>query len=156
VKRRAVALAVFAVAFAAGGCTPRPRPDPASVSWPPAPPATGDTADGPNAPVIIAPPAPATGAALSFVHAWARPGLDQPVWFAGLRRLVTPEYARLLAATDPANVPAHTVTGAPVAQSSTTQALITDVPTDAGIVRVTVIPISGRWLVASAIGIGLR
>ena len=154
-KRRAFLVVVNLVAFAAG-CTPRPRPDPASVSWPPAPSASWNTGDGPNAPVTIAPPPAATDTALSFVHAWARPGLSQPVWFGGVRRLVTPEYAQLLAATDPANVPAHAVTGPPVAHSSSTQALITDVPTDAGTVRVTVIPVSGRWLVASAIGIGLR
>ena len=153
-KRLGVAVAV--IALVAAGCAPRPRPEPAAVSWPPAPSVSGDTEDGPNPPIAIAPPAAATDAALRFVHAWARPGLDQPAWFAGIRDLVTPAYAGLLAATDPANVPAHLVTGAPVARSSTSTVLVTDVPTDAGTVRVTLTRVDGRWLVATVAGIGMR
>jgi len=156
VKRLAVALAT--IALAATGCAPRPRPDPAAVSWPPAPSTSGDTEDGPNPPIPIPAPGAATDAALRFVHAWARPDLEQPAWFAALRDLVTPAYARLLAATDPANVPAHLVTGAPVARSSTSTVLVTDVPTDAGTVRVTLTRVDGRWLVAivAGVGVGMR
>jgi hypothetical protein len=153
VKRVAVALG--AIVLVAAGCAPRPRPDPAAVSWPPAPSASGDTEDGPNPPIPIPPPAAATDAALRFVRAWARPGLEQPAWFAGIRDLVTPAYARLLAATDPANVPAHLVAGSPVARSSTSTMLVTDVPTDAGTVRVTLTRVDGRWLVATVSGVGL-
>jgi hypothetical protein len=157
VKRLAVALATIVLAtsaIVAAGCTPRPRPDPAAVNWPPAPSAGGDTEDGPNPQPQIPAPAAATDAALRFVHAWARPGLEQPAWFAGVRDLVTPGYARLLAATDPANVPAHLVTGAPVVRSSTSAVLVADVPTDAGAVRVTLMRVDGRWLVATVAGVG--
>ncbi|GAA2470794.1 hypothetical protein [Winogradskya humida] len=115
-----------------------------------------DTGNGPNAPMDIAPPRAALDVALRFVHAWSRPGLSQPVWYAGVRDLVTPAYARLLAATDPANIPAHAVTGPPVVRSSTTQAVIADIPTDAGTLHVTVIAADRRWWVATVIGIGLR
>jgi hypothetical protein len=95
---------------------------------------------------------PAIDAALMFVRAWAQPGLEQPVWFSGVRPVVTAEYARLLATTDPANVPARAVLGRPVVLLSSTASVVADVPTDAGGVRVTVVPVEGRWLVATASG----
>ncbi|RSM75194.1 hypothetical protein DMB66_00035 [Actinoplanes sp. ATCC 53533] len=152
--RLTVALAT--IALVAAGCAPRPRPDPGAVSWPPAPSASADTEDGPNPPIPTPAPAAATDAALRFVHAWARPGLAQPTWYAALRDLVTPAYAQLLAATDPANVPAHLVTGAPAARSSTSTVLVTDVPTDAGTVRVTLTRVDGRWLVATVAEVSIR
>ena len=158
-KRLAVALATIAlatIALVAAGCAPRPRPDSAGVSWPPAPSASGDTEDGPNPPVPVLAPGAATDAALRFVQAWARPGLAQPAWFAGVRDLVTPAYARLFASTDPANVPAHLVTGGQTVRSSTSTVLVTDVPTDAGSVRVTLTRVDGRWLVATVAGVGMR
>jgi hypothetical protein len=106
--------------------------------------------------MTITPPKAATDTVLRFVHAWAHPGLDQPVWYAGVRNLTTPAYAHMLATVDPANVPAHLVTGALVVRTSTSQELIADVPTDAGIVRVTALPAGRRWLVATVTGIGLQ
>ncbi|MBG0567527.1 hypothetical protein [Actinoplanes aureus] len=101
-----------------------------------------------------APSAPAAAAALdaarSYVTAWARPDLDQATWYTQLRPLVIAEYARLLADTDPANVAATAVTGAPTVVSSTTAVVVADVPTDAGAVRVTVVRHDTRWLVATA------
>jgi hypothetical protein len=156
VKRQALIAVVLVSAVAAAGCAPRPHPGHAPVSWPPAPPASADTGNGPNAPMTITPPAAATDVVLRFVHAWARPGLDQQVWYAGVRGLATPAYARMLATVDPANVPAHLVTGALVVRASTPQELIADVPTDAGTVRVTAVPAGGRWLVATVSGTGPR
>jgi hypothetical protein len=153
VKRPALALSVMVLA---AGCTPQHRPNSAPVSPPPAPSTAWDTDDGTNTMVSRPPQAPAMGAVLAFVHAWARPGLEQPVWFSGVRGLVTPAYARMLATTKPAHIPAHFVTGEAVVRSSNTAALVADVPTDAGAIRVTAVAVDGRWLVASAIGIGLR
>lgn len=153
-KRHALIAAVLASTVAAG-CAAPSRPGAAAVSWPPAP-ASPDTENGPNAPMTITPPAAATDAVLRFVHAWARPGLPQKTWYAGVRGLATPAYARMLATVEPVNVPAHLVTGALVARTSTDQELIADVPTDAGTLRVTVVPSGGRWLVATVAGIGLR
>lgn len=107
--------------------------------------------DGPGAAVS----APAADAALlhaqTFVAAWARPDRKPGAWFTGIQKLVTAGYAHLLASTDPANVPARTVTGSPTAVSSTTAVLIADVPTDAGPIRVTVVQAGGRWLVATVV-----
>lgn len=155
-KRHALIAVVLASAVAAAGCSPRPRPGQGPVSWPAAPPASADTGNGPNAPITITPPKAATDTVLRFVHAWARPGLDQQVWYPGVRGLATPAYARMLATVDPANVPAHLVTGALVVRTSTPQELIADAPTDAGTVRVTAVAAGGRWLVATVIGVGLR
>ncbi|MEU4243986.1 hypothetical protein [Actinoplanes sp. NPDC026619] len=89
-------------------------------------------------------------AAQTFVRQWARPSVEQAAWYAGVQPWATPPYAQLLADTDPANVPAHAVTGAPDPVSSTTAVLVADVPTDAGKIRVTVVNTGGRWLVAAA------
>lgn len=152
-RRHALIAVVLASALAAG-CAPQPRPGQGPVSWPAAPPASADTGNGPNAPITITPSKAATDTVLRFVHAWARPGLDQQVWYAGVRGLATPAYARMLATVNPANVPAHLVTGALVVRTSTPQELIADVPTDAGTVRVTAVADGGRWLVATVAGIG--
>jgi hypothetical protein len=109
-----------------------------------------DHDDGPGA-APSAPPAPAAiDAATGYVQAWARPTLDQPTWLAGVQPLVLPAYAPMLADTDPANVAATTLTGAPRPVSSTTDTVVVDVPTDAGPIRVTVVAASGRWLIATA------
>ncbi|MBO3736627.1 hypothetical protein [Actinoplanes flavus] len=141
--------------LAAAGCSPdAPQPVPAAT------PATNtaysvdedhhDHDDGPG-PTSSAPPAPAAvDAATGYVQAWARPNLDQATWHAALQPLVLPAYTPLLGDTDPANVPATTLTGAPRVVSATTDAVVVDVPTDAGPIRVTVVADDGRWLVATA------
>jgi hypothetical protein len=146
---------LVAVLLAAAGCGTADAPEPA-----PAATATSSTAptpdegdhdhdDGPGA-AVSAPPAPAAvDAAATYVQAWARPNLDQPIWFAVLQPLVLPGYAQLLADTDPATVPATSLTGAPRAVSSTTDTVVVDVPTDAGPIRVTVVNSRNRWLVAT-------
>jgi hypothetical protein len=144
------------ICLAVAGCSnadvPEPVPAGTGVSGTPLPVDEGDHDhdDGPGA-ATSAPPAPAAiDAATGYVQAWARPTLDQPTWLAGLQPLVLPAYAPLLADTDPANVAATTLTGAPRAVSSTTDTVVVDVPTDAGPIRVTVVAANGRWLVATA------
>jgi len=104
--------------------------------------------------IHAAPSAPAANAALyaaqTYIRLWARPALNQHAWYAAIRPWVTPAYGQLLASTDPANVPAHGVTGPPRPVSSTPTVVVADIPTDAGPVRVTVLNTGGRWLVATA------
>ena len=102
----------------------------------------------------LAPSAPAAPVAVTvavrYVTVWARPDLTREAWYAGVRASVVAPYARLLADTNPANVPARTVTGPPRVLSSTTAVVVCAVPTDAGPVHVTVVDQDGRWLVATA------
>lgn len=142
---------MIAVALGPGGCsTPVVTPPPASAPVTVA----SDVASGDEDGVGVAPSAPAApaaaAAALTFVTAWARPELDRDTWFARVRGLVVPQYARLLTDTDPSSVPAHTVVGPARVLSSTTAVLVADVPTDAGTIQVTVLHAGDRWLVATA------
>ena len=89
-------------------------------------------------------------AALTYVRLWARPTLGRKAWHAGVQPMVTPAYAQMLAGTDPAQVPAHTATGSPRLVTADTAVVVADVPTDAGLIRVTVASTGGRWLIDNA------
>ncbi|WP_285690004.1 hypothetical protein [Actinoplanes sp. NBRC 103695] len=89
-------------------------------------------------------------AALTYVRLWARPTLGDTAWRNALQPIVTPAYARQLAATDPAQIPAHAVTGSPRLVSADTDVVVADVRTDAGLIRVTVTSTGGRWLIDNA------
>lgn len=89
-------------------------------------------------------------AALTYVRLWARPTLGRTAWHTGAKPMVTPAYAQLLADTDPAQVPAHVATGSPRLVSADTAVVVADVPTDAGLIRVTVANTGGRWLIDDA------
>ncbi|WIM99995.1 hypothetical protein ACTOB_003669 [Actinoplanes oblitus] len=149
-----LALTLALVSVASCGRTSTPQPTP---------PATAGTAltiddqaeqehgDDPGAAPSATPAPAAVDAATGYVQAWAHPSLDRAAWYAQLQPLVTPEYAELLADTDPANVPATTVTGAPRVVRSTTDMVVADVLTDAGGIRVTVVNRDGRWLIATVV-----
>lgn len=68
-----------------------------------------------------------------FVRAWARPDLDATTWFSGVRGFLSPAAAEGFIWTDPATVPATTVTGPPafLEEPAATSARVV-VPTDAG------------------------
>lgn len=67
------------------------------------------------------------------MRAFARPSLDEATWWDQLRPLLTPAAAIAYEGTDPANVPASAVTGAPVLVDDTSAYLArVEVPTDAG------------------------
>ncbi|GAA3344774.1 hypothetical protein GCM10020358_49360 [Amorphoplanes nipponensis] len=89
-------------------------------------------------------------AALTYVRLWARPTLGRNAWYTGVKPMVTPAYAQLLADTDPAQVPARAATGSPRLVTADTAVVVADVPTDAGLIRVTVASTSGRWLIDNA------
>ncbi|MFE9187854.1 hypothetical protein ACFYMB_31500 [Micromonospora haikouensis] len=91
----------------------------------------------------------AVAAATRFVQAWARSGLPAGRWLAGVQPLAIPAYAEQLTTVDPANVPASRITGPGRVSSAVTNRTEVDVPTDAGVLRVTVVRSGGRWLVAT-------
>jgi len=146
-------ICVTAVAAATACSTPTNTP--ARTATPhPGTSAAGLTGSDGGDGVGVAPSTPPANTAMlaaqTYVRMWARPQLDRGRWYAGVKPLVTAAYGQLLADTDPAHVPAHTVTGAPRPVSSSTAVLVADVPTDAGAIRVTVVNDQGRWRVATA------
>jgi hypothetical protein len=155
---RTTAIPAIAIVAALAGCsTPHTSattdptiaatqtPLPASI-----PSAEPEPEDGIGTAPSLPPANAALLAATTYVRLWARPGLDRTTWYHAVRPWVTSRYGQLLADTDPVNVPAHAVTGVPRPVSSTTAVLVADVPTDAGLIRVTATDIGGRWLIASA------
>jgi hypothetical protein len=75
----------------------------------------------------------ALDAASTAVAAFARPDLTAPAWWGGLSPLLTPAAVVAYAGTDPAEVPAHRVTGSARAGTSRSPFLASVfVPTDAG------------------------
>lgn len=89
-------------------------------------------------------------AAVTYVRLWARPTLGRNAWYTGVRPMVTPAYAQLLADTDPAHLPAHAAIGSPHLVSADTRVVVADVPTDVGLIRVTVASTGGWWLIDNA------
>ncbi|GIM89827.1 hypothetical protein [Paractinoplanes toevensis] len=144
-------LLTLAAALAVAGCSTGPVPaPPAAVSTPANPAPEPNDEDGAGT-APSAPTAPgAVRAAVGYVTAWARPGLAHDPWYAAVRDLVVAQYARLLVDTDPATVPAASITGPARVLTSTTAVVVVAVPTDAGTVDVTVVNSGGRWLVATA------
>ncbi|MEV0132637.1 hypothetical protein AB0H83_29775 [Dactylosporangium sp. NPDC050688] len=148
----AVALLAFLTGCAPGRPAPR-QPSMPSVTTAPhqngTPDPGSDTNEedaGPAASTTVTPQA--VQAAVAFVAAWARPGLDQPAWLAGVSQHATPEYTAVLATVDPANVDAHRIVADAVPRTATPDAADVDVPTDAGAIRVVLVLRDGRWLVA--------
>jgi hypothetical protein len=157
-RRAPSVIAVVVAVLSAGGCTTataRPAPGgtraPTSVAsgaTAPGPVTTGDVGDdGAGQAASTAPDPAALGVAKTFARAWARPQTPAGAWQAALRPYATTRYAALLSTVDPASVPARTVSGPPVAVSSTTAVVVIDVPTDAGALRVTCVQTDRQWLV---------
>ncbi len=141
-RRRPTAVCGLALAVMAG-CSP------AGSSTAPVEPAA--TASSGHAAAVSGPRRNAALlAAFTYVRLWARPTLDPKAWHSGVQPMATPTYAQLLAHTDPTRVPAHAVTGSPLLVSADTTTVVADVPTDAGLIRVTVTSTSGRWLIDDA------
>ena len=137
--------------------TAEPDDEVSSAATPSAP-ATGDGTVGSTAapagtdafsedPAADDPIAAAQQAAAEFVADWARPDLDAESWQAGLAPRTTPELMAALADTDPANLPAVTVAGPPVAVATNAEAGVFDVPTTGEFVRVAVQLVDGAWIV---------
>jgi len=102
-------------------------------------------------PLTQAPPAALT-AASSWATAWAThpAGATTEQWLAGLRPFTTPEYLAVLGNTDPANVPATSVTGPPKPVLVSPRSLRVEVPTNALTLLLLVVDYTGNgdWRVA--------
>ena len=95
------------------------------------------------------PPAAALNAAYRFAAAWVRGDLPRAQWYAGVEPLCSPAFAARLRTVDPGNVPASRVTGTARTSSSHPNTVVTAVPTNGGVLSVTVTRYNGRWLVSN-------
>jgi hypothetical protein len=109
------------------------------------------TAPSASAPAVLPDTGPAISAALTFATAWA----SQPAstsaeqWRQGLEQLVTPELAKGLALTDPAQLPGGRPQGQPTVRFVSTSSALIQVPLSTGrSVLVTVVLAGSRWLVS--------
>jgi hypothetical protein len=108
-----------------------------------------------TAPSPTASPRPATSGgaqqaattALAFTRAWADHAKPPAQWLAGVSRYADPEFATQLKSTDPRNVPASKVTGAPHPVAVYYASATVEVPTDAGTEAVELVSDGRTWLV---------
>jgi hypothetical protein len=108
----------------------------------------------PPAPVPPTQDAASSAAAVDLAHramaAFARPTVDPDTWFTDLAPLLTPAGRSAYVGTDPAEVPAHAVTGPGLTEESPSVFLAyVVVPTDVGDYRLLLSRESGTagWLV---------
>ncbi|MBN9630059.1 MAG: hypothetical protein J0I18_05560 [Actinobacteria bacterium] len=145
-KRLSTAAAAAALVALLAGCVAT-SPDPVpSVS--PTPdhglPSTAPTQPFDDGEVTPAPEAAgssqeaAIAAATKVMETFARPQLDADEWWRALLPLLSQQGAHAYEGTDPAEIPATTVTGTgQVLEGSTEVMLIVQVPTDAGPYNIT-------------------
>ena len=159
---RTAAVVFVTAVFVLSGCSANPTgvspsvpaPSSAATSGPPQQGQGPDVLDpDPHYEAAGAVPVPADAAARraaeQFVAAWARPDLSPRVWLTGVRSRATPVYAAMLETVEPANIPAHTGLGPARLVTSTERRAEFDVPTDAGLMRVTCVSRDSRWLIAT-------
>jgi hypothetical protein len=89
----------------------------------------------------------ASTTALAFTQAWADHTKPAAQWLAAVSRYADPEFAAQLKSTDPRNVPASKVTGAPHPVSVYFASASVEVPTDAGLVVVELVSDGHVWRV---------
>jgi hypothetical protein len=119
--------------------TPAPSA-PASIE----PPGDDDHAEPTAAAKASAAPAVAAG----FAAAWVRRDLSAQQWLAAVTRWCEPGFARLLATTDPRNLPSSKVTGTPKAvRAPAGRTAEYTVSTDSGTLTVVLGDLQGRWRV---------
>jgi hypothetical protein len=121
--------------------TPAPPPGDVDAALPTPPPAATDDPASEQA---------ALDAGAAAVTAFARPELTAEQWWSELQPLLTPAATEAYAGTDPAEVPARTVTGPPWrGESESSYLALTFVPTDAGDYAVLLVRDGGGapWLV---------
>jgi hypothetical protein len=118
----------------------------------PAPIITSESSDDsstqahPTKPLSTAAATRAATTATTLMRLYARPGVDADAWLNGLYPFLTQGAAAAFAHTDPATIPAHTVTANPeVLPVSTTDGAVVDVSTDAGTYRVLLLGSGGGW-----------
>lgn len=127
---------------------PRSPPGQAAVPTPTAlPPVAPLTPE--ELPLSAAPPQ-ALQTARAWAAAWVNhpPGTTNEQWVAGMRAYTTDEYLGVLAAVDPANVPASSITGSPRATRVSPHSLQVEVPTDSLRLSVLVVDTGSGWRVS--------
>jgi hypothetical protein len=98
-----------------------------------------------------APPSPQ---ALDVMTLWAKAWVNHPQgitnaqWLDGLRPYTTEEQIAIMSTVDPTNIPATQVTGPPTPKTSYTTSVEATVPTDNGVLTITVISTPQGWRVA--------
>lgn len=100
-------------------------------------------------PSAVRAPATASEVAEAFVMAWSRRYDDKAPWRARVTQLSTPQFGKLLAKTDPLQVPATRSFGGAKVLKKTKRSRLIRVSTDAGRVAVNVVKVDDRWLVGS-------
>lgn len=145
-QRLSTAAAAAALVALLSGCVPA-SPDPApSVSSTPdyGLPSTAPTQPFDDGEVTPAPEAEGSSqeaaitAATKVMETFARPQLDADEWWRAMLPLLSQQGAHAYEGTDPAQIPATTVTGAgQVLEGSTEVMLIVQVPTDVGPYNIT-------------------
>ncbi|MFC4066730.1 hypothetical protein [Actinoplanes subglobosus] len=109
------------------------------------PPGTDDHAEPPAAARAAAAPAVAAG----FAAAWVRRDLPARQWLAAVTPWCEPGFARLLATTDPRNLPSSKVVGTPqVIQAPAARSAEYTVSTDTGTLTVVLLDWRGQWRVS--------
>jgi hypothetical protein len=132
---------VAGLADTPAAATPAPPPGDVDAELPTPPPAATDDPASEQA---------ALDAGAAAVTAFARPELTPEQWWAELQPLLSPAATEAYAGTDPAEVPAGTVTGPPWrGESDSSYLALTFVPTDAGDYAVLLVRDGGGapWLV---------
>lgn len=92
-------------------------------------------------------------AGVAIVEKWGEAWVNHPVgadrqqWVSGLRPLTTDEFLTELSTVDPVNA-GNVITGAPAAVTSTAGTMIVRLPTDIGVLNVTVNKTPAGWRVA--------
>ncbi len=98
--------------------------------------------------------AAAAPAALDVASTWAKAWVNHPQgisnqqWLDGLRPYTTEEQLAVMNTVDPVNIRATAVTGTPTVTSSYTSSVEVTVPTNGGILKITVIATPQGWRVA--------
>lgn len=90
-------------------------------------------------------------AAEAFTRNWARhpAGTTNAQWTEQLRPYATQEHLDQLASVDPASVPSSTVTGPAVVVDTSDSAIDIDVPTDALVLRLSLVDTTTGWRVTN-------
>lgn len=127
---------------------------PATSATVPAPPATSTTEATPSTTATAAaepPDADAVGrgspvqVATAFVTAWASTAAGDQAWLAGMKPFATSKLTASMTGTDPAQVPATTVTGDARLTLMKGRAAAVSVPTDGGRIAVGLVQQAGTW-----------
>lgn len=116
---------------------------------PPAAPSLRTSAVPPSTMPVSVAPGSATDVATAFVTAWAAGAKDGDSWRAAMSRWASPDLLRSLEGTNPDQVPADHVVGEASLANASGKAAAVMVPTDGGLVAVSLVKAGAGWRVSS-------